>query len=254
MILSEKEFSKLPLHLQKLFDRLPNPDADEVEAGFPETGSSNARPPTGKPLFPTSGKSVDWNANSVMDTTARGVSDNGGSASRYFYCAKANKRDREEGLEHLPDRILAYSNGAQAAVSDGAEEYTGGSTDIGLNNIKNRKNHHPTVKNTDLMRYLVKLVTPKDGVCLDPFMGSGSTGKACMLEGFQFIGIELDSDYVEIAKNRIEFAVKQSESGASEPIKSAAPCVEKADAPLVQTQVPKKRGRPPKNAEQIRLI
>jgi site-specific DNA-methyltransferase (adenine-specific) len=219
MILSETEFSKLPLHLQKLFARVPNPDADAVEVGFPQN---------------------------IKD-------DNIGSASRYFYCAKANKRDRDEGLEHLPDRILAYSNGAQAAVSDGAEEYTGGSTDIGLNNIKNRKNHHPTVKHTDLMRYLVRLVTPPNGVCLDPFMGSGSTGKACMYEGFQFIGIELDSDYVEIAKNRIEFAVKQSESEESAPKKIAAPRAEKEDAPPQIAK--KKRGRPPKTpSPQIRLI
>lgn len=87
---------------------------------------------------------------------------------RFFYCAKASKRDRDEGLEGM--------------------------------------NPHPTVKNTALMRHLVRLVTPKGGVVLDPFMGSGSTGKACMYEGMQFIGVELNPDYVEIAKARIEFA------------------------------------------------
>ena len=66
------------------------------------------------------------------------------------------------------------------------------------------KNNHPTVKPTPLMQYLVRLVTPPNGTVLDPFMGSGSTGKACMLEGFKFIGIELDKDYCEIAKKRIE--------------------------------------------------
>ena len=68
---------------------------------------------------------------------------------------------------------------------------------------RGENNNHPTVKPTDLMRYLVKLITPKEGVCLDPFMGSGSTGKACKIEDFDFIGIDLDSDYVEIARNRI---------------------------------------------------
>jgi len=87
---------------------------------------------------------------------------------RFFYCAKASKRDKDEGLEGM--------------------------------------NPHPTVKNTALMRHLVRLVTPKGGVVLDPFMGSGSTGKACMYEGMQFIGVELNPDYVEIAKARIEFA------------------------------------------------
>jgi site-specific DNA-methyltransferase (adenine-specific) len=65
------------------------------------------------------------------------------------------------------------------------------------------RNHHPTVKPTDLMRYLCRLVTPPGGTVLDPFMGSGSTGKAAMLEGFGFIGIERDPEYVKIAEARI---------------------------------------------------
>ena len=65
-------------------------------------------------------------------------------------------------------------------------------------------NNHPTVKPTDLMRYLVRMVTPKGGVVLDPFMGSGSTGKAAMLEGFDFMGIEMEEDYFHIAEKRIE--------------------------------------------------
>ena len=65
------------------------------------------------------------------------------------------------------------------------------------------RNHHPTVKPTDLMRYLCRLVTPPNGIVLDPFMGSGSTGKACALEGFRFIGIEREAEYIEIAERRI---------------------------------------------------
>ncbi len=65
------------------------------------------------------------------------------------------------------------------------------------------ENTHPTVKPTDLMRYLCRLVTPPGGVVLDPFMGSGSTGKAAMLEGFQFIGIERDPAYFEVARERL---------------------------------------------------
>jgi site-specific DNA-methyltransferase (adenine-specific) len=65
-------------------------------------------------------------------------------------------------------------------------------------------NNHPTVKPTSLMRYLCRLVTPPGGIILDPFMGSGSTGKAAMLEGFQFIGIELSPEYCEIARRRID--------------------------------------------------
>ena len=69
-----------------------------------------------------------------------------------------------------------------------------------------RKNNHPTVKPTDLMRYLCRLITPPNGVVLDPFMGSGSTGKAAMLEGFDFIGCELSEDYYKIAEKRITHA------------------------------------------------
>jgi hypothetical protein len=87
-----------------------------------------------------------------------------GSAARFYYAAKASKKDRGEG------------------------------------------NHHPTVKPTDLMRYLCRLVTPPGGMVLDPFAGSGSTGKACALEGFQFIGFELDEHYAAIAAARIEEA------------------------------------------------
>ena len=70
------------------------------------------------------------------------------------------------------------------------------------------KNIHPTVKPTDLMKYLIRLVTPKDGVVLDPFMGSGSTGKAAKIEGFDFIGIELDEEYFQIAQARIDAVEK----------------------------------------------
>jgi site-specific DNA-methyltransferase (adenine-specific) len=71
------------------------------------------------------------------------------------------------------------------------------------------QNHHPTVKPTELMRYLCRLVTPPGGIVLDPFMGSGSTGKAAMYEGFEFVGIELTDEYLPIAKARIEFAIEE---------------------------------------------
>jgi DNA methylase len=93
-----------------------------------------------------------------------------GGASRFFYCAKAGKAERNAGL-------------------DG--------------------NNHPTVKPLNLMRYLVRLVTPPGGVCLDPFAGSGTTGCACVLEGFRFIGIEKEGEYADIAKARITHWYKQ---------------------------------------------
>ena len=133
-----------------------------------------------------------------MDTTQRGMSDNGGSAARFFYCAKASKQDRDEGCEGLSEKKMGMSNGAQLH-GDGYDK----GQDIGLNRVISRRNNHPTVKPTALMRYLCRLVTPPGGTILDPFMGSGSTGKAAALEGFRFIGIELESDYTEIADKRI---------------------------------------------------
>lgn len=132
-----------------------------------------------------------------------------GSAARYFYCAKATKFDREEGLEGLPDRVLGMSGGASAAIERG-EEYDNG--DSGMNQTKIRKNNHPTVKPTELMRYLCRLVTPPNGIVLDPFMGSGSTGKAAVMEGFGFIGIDREVDYVTIATARIKQKTTEKES------------------------------------------
>lgn len=115
-----------------------------------------------------------------------------GSAARFFYCAKADRQDRDEGLDHLPKKPLNWSSGEQNPGSFQAE-----GTD------KTARNHHPTVKPTALMRYLCKLVTPRGGVILDPFAGSGSTGKAAMLENFSFVGIEQDAEYASIADLRI---------------------------------------------------
>ena len=127
------------------------------------------------------------------------------SAARFFYCAKASKADREEGLDGAPDRVLAMSNQAKAELARG-NMHEGES---GMNTAKVRKNHHPTVKPTDLMAYLCRLVTPPGGVVLDPFMGSGSTGKAALREGFGFIGCEMSPEYMAIASARIEAALAE---------------------------------------------
>ena len=136
-----------------------------------------------------------------------------GSAARFFYCAKASKADREEGLGGAPDRVLAMSNQAKAELARG-NMHEGES---GMNTAKVRKNHHPTVKPTDLMAYLCRLVTPPGGVVLDPFMGSGSTGKAAVREGFAFIGIEREADYLRIATARIEAQMCTSRAESEPP-------------------------------------
>ena len=117
-----------------------------------------------------------------------------GGASRFFYVAKASKRERNAGLEGMPEKILARSNASQAG-----NEHKGS----GYNKIQSVQNHHPTVKPIKLMQYLITLVTPPNGTVLDPFMGSGSTGVAAKELGFAFVGIELTKEYFEIAKKRL---------------------------------------------------
>jgi len=126
----------------------------EVVALFPVTGASKANA-RNNGEFKSVAKGKD------LPHVTYGHNDNGGSAARFFYCAKASKADRGKG------------------------------------------NNHPTVKPTSLMRYLCRLVTPPGGIVLDPFMGSGSTGKAALLEGFDFIGIEREVEFYEIAKARV---------------------------------------------------
>ena len=119
-----------------------------------------------------------------------------GSAARFFYCAKASREDRNEGCEGFDSKPLNWSSGAQSPGTFQAE-----GTD------RTSRNNHPTVKPTDLMRYLCRLVTPPNGTVLDCFMGSGSTGKAALLEGFGFIGIEGEPAYCEIATARLEHVI-----------------------------------------------
>ena len=135
-----------------------------------------------------------------------------GSASRFFntcpyeegegasfaYFPKASKKDRNEGLEGFEEKQKVFNGQSTNASAEmkGVEQKF--STSPSANN-------HPCIKPTSLMQYLVRLVTPAGGTVLDPFMGSGSTGKACVLEGFDFIGIELDAEYCKIAEARIKY-------------------------------------------------
>lgn len=116
-----------------------------------------------------------------------------GGASRFFYCAKVSSRERNAGLEGMPDKEGGIKNASGRGFSEG-DPYKQVVT----------KNNHPTVKPQKLMRYLCRLITPPGGIVLDPFMGSGSTGCAAVQEGFQFIGIEREAEYLEIARRRIE--------------------------------------------------
>lgn len=134
-----------------------------------------------------------------------------GSAARFFYCAKATRRDRNEGCEHMERKPLHWSSGSQNPGSFQAD-----GTD------KTSQNNHPTVKPTDLMAYLVRLVTPPGGKVLDPFTGSGSTGKAAVREGFEFVGIEREAPYLAIAEARIAHELERVTAAAMETAEAEA--------------------------------
>lgn len=139
-----------------------------------------------------------WPANLIHDGSE--PADLLGEAARFFYCAKASRRDRDEGLEGFEVKAAKSYEGGRIVSADHPETAMGGESV--------RANIHPTVKPTELMRYLCRLVTPPGGIVLDPFMGSGSTGKAAMREGFRFIGCEMSPEYLKIARARIESAMK----------------------------------------------
>jgi DNA modification methylase len=131
----------------------------------------------------------------------KGYEADSGGASRFFYVAKASKRDRNEGLEGLEEKPSTKQ--FMSGVEDEGNNVDG-STRAFANPVA--KNFHPTVKPTALMEYLIKLVTPPKGTVLDPFTGSGSTGKAAILQSFDFIGIEMTEEYLPIIEGRLKHA------------------------------------------------
>jgi len=178
--------------------------SDEVVGLFPDTGSAKAAR-----SGPRGGKVIH---DGGWDKSNEGFwpADTGGSAARFFYCAKASKRDRNEGLDGFEEKAIGVKGHGLARIcaTCSATLLTGGCDCPDRTYINpSRQNHHPTVKPTTLMQYLVRLVTPPNGTVLDPFMGSGSTGKACAYEGFDFIGIDQSAEYVAIAQARIDFAL-----------------------------------------------
>jgi len=161
--------------------------SDEVVELFPDTGKS-----TGGRIGKKDTSGVNIVPAGQYEAGDPGFGDSG-SAARYFYCAKTSKRDRNEGLDGFEEK----------RPDDRTETGMGTFVEKG---VAKQANHHPTVKPTDLMRYLVRMVTPPNGTVLDPFTGSGSTGKAATLEGFNFIGVEQNPEYIKIAEARIKAA------------------------------------------------
>ena len=145
-----------------------------------------------------------------------------GGASRFFYIAKASRGEREKGLARLPEGEIAYAEYREEF--DTTKSYVSLYPDGSARPMNKPKNVHPTVKPVELMRYLVRLVTPKDGLCLDPFLGSGTTLLACRLEGFNGLGIEKEADYEPIIRERLayippaleSFEIEQKQPGGME--------------------------------------
>lgn len=200
------ELGRFPSNVILTYD---DTDFDEVCGGMPNT----------KSIFNVDGKheaeihrqNSDVLKYGYSKRTETGFNDEG-SASRYFYCAKASKKDRDGGLDMLEERT----------VNDGRKTDIDNAFQRGLTP---RKNIHPTVKPVELMEYLVRLANPKGATILDIFNGSGSTGKAVAFENrerereYKYIGIELDKTYCEISKLRIEYALNKYEYDMIQDIK-----------------------------------
>lgn len=143
------------------------------------------------------GQASGWNAHNNRVTPIERRNDTGG-ASRFFYTAKASRREREAGLEGMPRKANDFQR-ESSGLSRGKNPETGELKGA----VQPSTNHHPTVKPIALMRWLCRLVTPPNGLVLDPFTGSGSTGCAAVLEGFRFVGVEREPEYAAIAEKRI---------------------------------------------------
>ena len=169
--------------------------SDEVLARLPDTAPSRRGKPRG-----TTKRGMFANS----DFNAVGAEyDDEGSAARFFYCAKASRAEREAGLDGLEARRESDRRKSDGPGGDNPRNRTNSA----------RANHHPTVKPLALMRYLVRLVTPPGGVVLDPFLGSGTTAVAAILEGFGWVGFEMTEDYWPIIESRVAWAQNQEIQG-----------------------------------------
>jgi DNA modification methylase len=201
---------------------LTHDGSEEVLAAFPVT-SSGVILPHHNDMRGEGHQSTTYGVFKVNPNKARGIGDSGSAARffqscplgrediearRLFYQAKASKRDRDEGLEGFEEKRRGVGD---TRPSGDFNERLGPRADGSERSAPTGRNTHPTVKATPLMRWLCRLITPPGGVVLDPFCGSGSTGKACMFEGFRFIGIDLYQEHIDIAEARIKWALEQAQ-------------------------------------------
>lgn len=214
---SDKEYNKnAEKRYKKSFDKMINKEliVDEKSytigrfpSNFIQDGSEEVMEIFDKVGISKSSKSIwngfssdnsneGWKRKSHIKKIEGGYNDSG-NPSRFFYCAKVSTKERNMGLDSFEDK-----EGGQK-FSDGHTNKTMLKTGSGNDRNILSKNNHPTIKPVKLMSYLCNLITPTNGVILDPFMGSGSTGISALLNNYRFIGIELDPDYLKIAEQRI---------------------------------------------------
>ena len=204
---SHAEYEGKPAHTSGRFPaNLIHDGSDEVVGLFPETTSGKMKPTHTDATRAIYGQNADGGY-----TTIETYGDSG-SAARFFYVAKASAEDRDDGCRALPAKSAGQVTGGRVEGSAGLSSPRSGAG----RRRDETHNSHPTVKPTDLMRYLCRLVTPPGGLVLDPFVGSGSTGRGAVLEGFQFVGIEREAEYVAIARARIDAAIKQRRSDTAQ--------------------------------------
>lgn len=199
VLLAKSYDGRFPANVILTYDET---DFDEVCGGMPNTKS--AYNPNARHENEIHRENADILKFGYKERFETGFNDEG-SASRYFYCAKASKKDRDEGLDMFEEKQT--TDGCIRANSETARMF-------GANSIS-KKNIHPTVKPIDLMQYLVRMFTPKGGAILEPFAGSGSTGKATMFENrernanYTITMIEITHEYIPIIKARCDYAINK---------------------------------------------
>jgi site-specific DNA-methyltransferase (adenine-specific) len=166
--------------------------SDAVKDIFPHTKSGKMKQHIEGGQYNVYGKMYPRDVETIGDE---------GSAARFFYCAKTSRAERNQGLDNLPTKKASSMPGRRNADDMKDSKIDNDVTD---RFVTEKKNIHPTVKPIKLMKYLCRLITPKGGTILDPFMGSGSTGMAAKEEKFDFVGIEKEEQYFNIATARIE--------------------------------------------------
>lgn len=194
----EKKLYGTPKGMGRFPANIIHDGSEEVLEIFPKTGKATAS---------FRGDRTGVNTPFGGKDSFRGHTDNGGSAARFFYCAKASKAERNMGLDELSTK---QTTGGGGGIGNYLDDVNSASGKYGSEKAP-QKNYHPTVKPIKLMEYLIRLVTPKEGIVLEPFAGSGTTLIACKQQGFNYIGIEREQEYCDIAEARLKAVKVQGE-------------------------------------------